>query len=125
MATKPSRLPRALLRAIERVKTRLISHVTAWEIQIKRDKHGPRFDFSLPQLEQTMRAFSCVELPIEYPDIRQVDQMRFFHPDPFDRLLMAQAARRRTYLATLDDDIINTFEQEKAFCIFTDRGREA
>ena len=125
MATDPDRLPRSLRRAIEAVETRFVSHATAWEIQIKHEKHGRRFNFSLDQLEETMKAFSCTELPIEYKDIRGLDQMRFFHPDPFDRLLMSQASRRSVYLATLDENIIRTFEKEKMFFLFTDRAREA
>ncbi len=124
MATDPERLPRSLLRAIETVETRFVSHASAWEIQIKHEKHGSRFDFSLDQLEQTMKAFSCTELPIEYKDLRGLNQMRFFHPDPFDRLLMSQAALRSLYLATLDQNIIKTFEMDKAFYVFTDRARE-
>jgi PIN domain nuclease of toxin-antitoxin system len=120
MATEPDRLPLSLLNAIETVETRFVSHVSAWEIQIKREKHGARFNFSLDQLEQTMKAFSCTELPIEYKDIRGLNQMRFFHPDPFDRLLMSQASVRSLYLATLDQNIIQTFEINKAFRIFTD-----
>jgi PIN domain nuclease of toxin-antitoxin system len=124
MATEPKRLPRRLLKAIETTETRLVSHASAWEIQIKHEKHGSRFNFSLEQLEQTMRAFSCTELPIEYNDIRRLNEMRFLHPDPFDRLLMSQAALRPVYLATLDQNIVKTFEIEKSFHIFTDRARE-
>jgi PIN domain nuclease of toxin-antitoxin system len=124
MATDPERLPASLLSAIETVETRFVSHVSAWEIQIKHEKHGSRFNFSLDQLEQTMKAFSCKELPVDYKDIRGLDRMRFFHPDPFDRLLMSQAALRSVYLATLDQNIIKTFETDKAFYIFTDRARE-
>ena len=68
-----------------------------------------------------MKAFLCTELPIDYKDIRGLDRMRFFHPDPFDRLLMSQAAHRSVYLATLDRNIIKAFETDKAFHIFTDR----
>jgi len=124
MATDPERLPPSLLKAIETVETRLVSHVSAWEIQIKHERHGPRFNFSLDQLEQTMKAFSCTELAIDYKDIRGLNHMRFFHPDPFDRLLMSQATLRSVYLATLDQNIIETFEIDKAFYIFTDRARE-
>lgn len=124
MATAPERLPAALLNAIETTGTRLVSHATAWEIQIKHEKHGPRFDFSLDQLEQTMKAFSCTELPIDYRDIRELDHMRCFHSDPFDRLLMSQARRRSLYLATLDENILRAFETDKAFSVFTDRARE-
>ncbi len=71
-----------------------------------------------------MKAFSCTELAIEYKDIRGLDKMRFFHPDPFDRLLRSQATLRSVYLATLDQNIIKTFEIEKAFYIFRDRAKE-
>jgi PIN domain nuclease of toxin-antitoxin system len=124
MATAPERLPQPLLRAIETADTRFVSHASAWEIQIKHEKYGAHFNFSLNQLEQTMKAFACRELPIEYLDIRGLSQMRFFHPDPFDRLLMSQASRRAVYLASLDENILKTFEIEKAFHIFTDRPRE-
>lgn len=124
MATEPERLPRPLLKAIEAAERRFVSHVSAWEIQIKHERHGPKFKFSLDELEQTMKAFSCTELAIEYSDIRGLDQMRFFHLDPFDRLLMSQASRRPVYLATLDQNIIKTFENNKVFSIFTDRARK-
>ena len=125
MATEPERLPRLLLKAIEAAKMRFVSHVSAWEIQIKHEKHGPRFNFSLEQLEQTMKAFSCTELSVEYNDIRQLNKLRFSHTDPFDRLLIAQASLRPVYLATLDQNITKTFEIDQAFHIFTDRPREA
>jgi PIN domain nuclease of toxin-antitoxin system len=124
MANQPDRLPASLRAAINSAQTRFVSHVTAWEIQTKHEKHGPRFDFSLDQLELTMKAFSCTELPIEYQDIRGLNRMRASHPDPFDRLLMSQAARRPVYLATLDHNIIQTFERDKTFSIFTDRARK-
>src|SRR5947209_7368543 len=92
MATDPERLPAPPLKAIETVGTRFVSHASAWEIQVKHEKHGPGFDFSLDRLEQTMKAFSCTELPIEYRDIRSLNEMRCYHPDPFDQMLMSQAA---------------------------------
>lgn len=124
MATAPERLPSTLLKGIETVETRFVSHASAWEIQIKREKHGPRFNFSLDQLELTMKAFSCTELPIDYQDIRGLNQLRFFHTDPFDRLLISQATRRAVYLATLDQNIIRTFEMDRAFYVFSDCARE-
>ena len=124
MAKAPDRLPGSLLAAIKSAERRFVSDVTAWEIQIKHQKYGSRFNFSLDQLERTMKTFSCTELPIEYRDIRGLDEMRFLHPDPFDRLLMSQAARRPVYLATLDQNIIKTFEIGKAFSIFTRRASE-
>ena len=124
MAAEPDRLPDSLLQAIETASVRYVSHVSAREIQIKHEKHGSRFQFSLDQLEQMMKEFSCTELPIDYKDIRGLNRMHFSHTDPFDRLLMSQAAHRSVYLATLDENIIKTFERSRAFSIFTDRARE-
>ncbi len=125
MASEPERLPRPMLEAIEEAETRFVSLASAWEIQIKHEKHGRRFNFSLDQLEQTMKAFSCTELPIEYSDIRKQDQLRFLHSDPFDRLLMSQASNRPVHLATLDASIVQVFQQDRAFSLFTDRAHNA
>ena len=124
MATAPERIPPNLRKAIEEVPTRFVSHVSAWEVQIKHEKHGSKFGFFLQQFQQTMKAFSCSKLAIDYDDIRGLDQMRFHHKDAFDRMLMTQAARRSVYLATLDANIIRTFESKKRFYIYTDRARE-
>lgn len=115
MAGTKDRLPQSFLDSIEAAHTRFVSHVTAWEIQIKHEKYGPRFEFSLHQLEKVMNEFSCTELPIEYADIRGVKQIQFVHSDPFDRLLMSQAARRGLTLATLDEKIIATQKLSRAF----------
>ncbi len=50
--------------------------------------------------------------------------MRFLLPDRFDRLLMSRAQRRPVYLATLDQNIINTFEMDRAFHLFADQAHE-
>lgn len=124
MSVSPERLPNSLIKAIQRVEIKFVSHVSAWEVQMKYEKHGKKFGFSPDQLELAMKAFSCTELPIDYKDIRGLNQMRFLHPDPFDRLLMSQASHRAVYLATLDRDIIKTFENHHDFGIFSDRARE-
>lgn len=72
-----------------------------------------------------MKSFSCTELPIEYEDIRGLDRLRSLHRDPFDRLLISQASRRRVTLATLDQKIVHTFEVSGQFSIFTDRARNS
>ncbi|MBV8894956.1 MAG: hypothetical protein JO051_00475 [Acidobacteriaceae bacterium] len=76
------RLPPFLRDAIKAAENLLVSHVTAFEVQIKYQKHSDRFEFSLRDLERTMKAFSCTELPIEYEDIRALDQISFFTQIP-------------------------------------------
>ena len=118
MATSPKRISRQLLVAIEEADHRFISHVTALEIQLKNLKNPVAFSFSLKQLQQTMKEFSCTELPITYQDIHALGEMQFLHSDPFDRLLMAQASHHKLPLATLDKDILRTFDQHKSFSVF-------
>ena len=124
MATAPSRIPAKLLAAIEEVDRRYVSHVTAFEIQLKNLKSPGAFPFSLRHLENAMKEFSCTELPITSQDINSLGEIEFLHSDPFDRLLMAQARNRELFLATLDKDILRTFERHKAFRVFAEEPRE-
>jgi PIN domain nuclease of toxin-antitoxin system len=62
-----------------------------------------------------MRELSCQELPITYQDIRTLEAMQFLHSDPFDRVIMAQAANHKIGLVTVDRDIIQTAERYKEF----------
>lgn len=120
MAIDPDRIPLALLEAIEEAEHRFVSHVTALEIQLKHLKNPATFPFSLRHLEETMREFSCTELPITYQDIYMIGQMTFLHSDPFDRMMMAQARNRNICLATLDEKIVRTFQKYGAFQVFTE-----
>ena len=115
MALDPDRIPRRLQAAIQGASHRFVSAMTAFEIQTKRAKHPHDFTFSLADLDAAMREFSCQELPITYQDIRSLEPMRFLHSDPFDRVIMAQAANRNICLVTVDRDVIRTAERYKEF----------
>jgi len=125
MATDPDRIPLDLLEAIGQVENRFVSHVSALEIQLKHRKNPALLPFSLRHLERAMKEFSCTELPISFEDIDALGKMKFLHHDPFDNLLMAQAANRGLYLATLDSDILRTFQKHKAFHVFAEHPRKA
>ncbi len=119
LATDPQRIPLAWLTLIQEARRRYVSHVTALEGQIKNDKNPELFEFSLQSYEGAVREFSLRELPITYEDIRAFGLMKFLHRDPFDRLLMTQAARMDLCLVTQDHDILRTAERFKAFHILT------
>jgi PIN domain nuclease of toxin-antitoxin system len=119
MATEPDRIPPRLLTAIEQSQQRFVSNVTALEVQLKNLKNSKLFPFSLQDLEATMKAFSCSELPITYRDIAALASLPVAHKDPFDHLLMAQAANGKLCLASLDRDIYRSFLKNKGFDIFT------
>jgi PIN domain nuclease of toxin-antitoxin system len=65
-----------------------------------------------------MKQFVCTELPITYADIKAVGQLRLLNRDPFDRLLIAQAANRRVHIATVDIDILRASKKYKEFSVF-------
>jgi PIN domain nuclease of toxin-antitoxin system len=118
MAIDPDRIPLLLSEAIEGAERRFVSHVTALEVRLKHGKNPAAFPFSLRELEETMKEFSCTELPITYQYIYTMGQMTFLHADPFDRLMMAQARNRNICLATLDEKIVRTFQKHEAFQVF-------
>ena len=121
MATAPEKLPKRMRASIESSSRRFVSHVTALEIQLKNLKNAESFPFSLAHLELSMKEFACTELPIVYEDIRSMERFQTAHPDPFDRLLMAQASNRAVYLTTLDRDILRCFKRDRSFSILSGR----
>ena len=120
LATDPDRIPSGIHTKIQQSKRRFVSYVSALEIQIKRTKDD-RFSFSLEDLEQAMTVFSFEKMPLEYSDIQAFGNMRFLHSDPFDRLLMAQAANRSIHLVTFDRDISRTAARYKNFKVLGDQ----
>jgi PIN domain nuclease of toxin-antitoxin system len=115
LAIDPDKIALPMLEAIEKAGKRIVSHVTVLEIQLKHLKGPEEFPFSLEHLAKAAKEFSCSELAISYQDIKKLGEMRFLHADPFDRLLMAQAANRDLILATADSSILTTSKRHKEF----------
>jgi PIN domain nuclease of toxin-antitoxin system len=95
-----------------------VSLTSAHEIQVKHQRDPAAFPFSLRHMEAAMREFACTELPVSFQDLQKLDQLQFLHKDPFDRILMAQAARRDLLLLTADQDILATGHQFRQFRVF-------
>jgi len=115
MATDPDRLPRGFRSAILGARSRYVSLISALEIQIKHAKNARNLPFSLGDFEIAMKRFRCWELPLSLGDIKALDGIESIQPDPFDRVLMAQAANRDICLVTLDENILRTAERYQAF----------
>jgi PIN domain nuclease of toxin-antitoxin system len=124
MATDPDRIPPKLLAAIADAEIRYVSIVTALEIQLKNLRHPDTFTFSNGDLETAMQKFACTQMPLTFQDVATLQQMDFIHNDPFDRLLMRQAANRSIHLATVDQLIVETFNRWKAFYLFSTERQE-
>lgn len=71
---------------------KLISLASVWEMAIKKSKG--KLNLSLPleyYIEQKIRLEDFELLPIKLNHLEAVSGLHFYHNDPFDRLLIAQA----------------------------------
>jgi PIN domain nuclease of toxin-antitoxin system len=103
LATKPERLPNAILRDLEPERTEIMfSSVNIWEIAIKCGLN--RADFSIaPLIILTWaRARGFVELAVSSEHSIAVGELPKLHNDPFDRLLIAQSHIENAVLLTAD-----------------------
>jgi PIN domain nuclease of toxin-antitoxin system len=82
----------------------IVSAASIWELEIKRAAGRLRFDVELTD-ELTRVAMSIV--PITAADATAAARLPLHHPDPFDRVLVAQASRVGAVLVTRDE----VFEQ--------------
>lgn len=83
-----------------------VSAVSAWEIAIKtrlgRLDGGPL----LAAWPDLVAAMALTELAIEPADAIMAGRLPWEHRDPFDRMIVAQAARRGLTIATRDAHIL-------------------
>lgn len=84
-----------------------VSAASAWEIAIKTRLGRLDGEPLLAAWPDIMAAMAVTELPIEVPDAMMAGRLRWNHRDPFDRMIVAQAARRGLTIATRDADILN------------------
>jgi PIN domain nuclease of toxin-antitoxin system len=80
----------------------LISHVSLWEIAIKR-RIG-RLDFP-GVVSAAIAANGFAPLPISIEDAEWTEALPTFHHDPFDRIMIAQSQRLGMALVTADAEI--------------------
>lgn len=79
-----------------------VSVATAWEISIKQKKG------TLPlktTLEKCFIKSNFEVLEIKLPHILHLENLPFYHNDPFDRILVAQSIVEKLILITVDEKI--------------------
>ena len=76
-----------------------VSVASVWEIAIKRRLGKLAFADSIAS---AIAANGFVDLPIGAPDAERAGDLDWDHDDPFDRLIVAQAANRGLTLVTAD-----------------------
>ena len=84
---------------IDPANTVFLSAATAWEIASKRRSGKLAFEHALHDADD-VHGFEW--LAIDQVDAERAGSLEWSHPDPFDRMLVAQAARHDLVLATAD-----------------------
>jgi PIN domain nuclease of toxin-antitoxin system len=85
----------------------MVSAVSAWEIAIKTRLGRLDGEPLLSAWPDIMAAMAVTELAIEAADAILAGRLAWNHRDPFDRMIVAQAARRGLTIATRDADILS------------------
>ena len=84
-----------------------VSAVSAWEIAVKTRLGRLDGEPLLSAWPDIMAAMALTELAIEAPDAIMAGRLPWAHRDPFDRMIVAQAARRGLTIATRDAHILD------------------
>lgn len=108
LAIAPSRIAAAAMAELGDPSTSLlVSAVSAWEISIKtRRGRLPGGERLLNSWRRSLLDLRADSLGIDHDDAIRAGGLPWAHPDPFDRMLVAQAARLNVALATRDAVII-------------------
>jgi PIN domain nuclease of toxin-antitoxin system len=81
------------------------STVSFWEIALKRAGSG--FDFEIEDdwdvlIPNALKEADVLRLDLEAADCRNMEELPIHHRDPFDRMLIAQAKRRKLGILSKD-----------------------
>jgi PIN domain nuclease of toxin-antitoxin system len=106
-ASMPEQLPAAARSRLESFDQPLVfSVVSLWEVAIKASLGRGDFQVSPLALRMGLLQEGFRELPIQVEHVLAVQHLPWIHRDPFDRLLVAQAAQERLSLLTADRNLL-------------------
>ena len=102
-ALAPQRLPAKAAKLIgSRDSAMAFSVASLWEVAIKSSMGRPDFTVDASALRRWLLQEGFTELPIRPEHVLEVAHLAWHHRDPFDRLLVAQAALEGAVLWTAD-----------------------
>jgi PIN domain nuclease of toxin-antitoxin system len=91
-------------KTIQNLKNEIyVSRVSLWEIAIKISLGKLVFTYSITELEQFIKMQNFTLLPINPQSLDTQKDLPFFHRDPFDRYLIAEA--KTLDLELISDDL--------------------
>jgi PIN domain nuclease of toxin-antitoxin system len=97
-----TKLPAAARRRIANASAIYVSAVSLWEIGMKVSAGKLRLPVSMDDLEARLEAANALPLALTWSHAVRAHDVAAFHPDPFDRLLLAQAVSEPLHLLTAD-----------------------
>jgi PIN domain nuclease of toxin-antitoxin system len=97
-----ARLPKAVVRRIQRAEDVLVSAVTAWEIAIKSSLGKMTASGSVAE---AIDDYGFTALPILVAHGDAVRALPALHRDPFDRMLVAQAIVEDLVIVSADEEL--------------------
>jgi PIN domain nuclease of toxin-antitoxin system len=97
-AANSTKLPRTALAAMERAHALYLSAASIWEMALKSRK----LELDVAQLADRFADAGILALPITWEHAVRSGEIASTHPDPFDRLLLAQAMHEPMHLLTSD-----------------------
>jgi PIN domain nuclease of toxin-antitoxin system len=103
VALAPERLAARTRRLVQaREQPVAFSDASLWEVAMKSSLGRPDFSVDARALRDGMLAAGFEEWPIRAEHLFEVGRLAWHHRDPFDRLLVAQAAVEKATLLTAD-----------------------
>lgn len=107
LTSAPDRISATARQALEDQNNELyVSAASAWEVAIKTRIGRLNGAPLLTAWSDVLAGMNGVELPISAADAAMAGQLDWEHKDPFDRMIVAQAARRGLTIATSDRQLI-------------------
>jgi PIN domain nuclease of toxin-antitoxin system len=107
LVTAPEKVSQSARQVLSEPSTEvLVSAASAWEIAIKSRLGRLDGDPLLTAWSDIIADMTAVELTIDAGDAILAGRLPWDHKDPFDRVIVAQAARRNLTIATSDTQII-------------------
>jgi PIN domain nuclease of toxin-antitoxin system len=102
-ALEPARLSAKALRLLRARDNELaFSDATLWEVATKTSLRRPDFQVDPKQLQSALLGEGFVEVAILPEHVIRIARLPWIHRDPFDRMLVAQAAVEKHTLLTSD-----------------------
>jgi PIN domain nuclease of toxin-antitoxin system len=98
LAANSPKLPRAALDAMDRARALYLSAASIWEMALKSSK----LRIDVARLAERFAEAGIVALPVTWEHAIRSGEIAAAHPDPFDRLLLAQAMHEPMHLLTSD-----------------------